>query len=52
MERLISDKLPGEGAVCPICEQAIETQDQVIRVMDQPVHMECFRQQSESWTAA
>lgn len=48
----MEEPLRNDQGVCPICLAPIEAGEEVIRVMDQPVHSDCFREQSESWTAA
>ncbi|MBI2816401.1 MAG: hypothetical protein HYX72_05650 [Acidobacteria bacterium] len=48
----MEQKSRSDNDICPICLAPIEAEDEVIRVMDQPVHSNCFREQSESWTAA
>lgn len=38
--------------ICPICMEPIEPEDEVTRIMEQPVHTSCYREQSETWSAA
>ncbi len=46
------EQLEEPGEICPICMEPIEPQDAVVRVMEQAVHTDCYREQNEAWDVA
>jgi hypothetical protein len=42
------EQLEEPGEICPICMEPIEPQDTVVRVMEQAVHTDCYREQTEA----
>jgi len=46
------EQLEEAGDMCPLCMLPIEPEEAVTRVMEQPVHTHCLKEQNEASSAA